>query len=307
MNNKLSALDDLRVFLKVAELKSFKKAADHLGMPYSTSSALIQRLEKQLNTQLFIRSTRSVRLSEAGKRFYPKCLDILKLADIAVDALHDKSNDAQGKLVVSAPFLVGQKYIAPLLPEFFNAYPNIQVCLQLDNKMVNTMENHVDIVFRVSDEVMPNMIAKKLASFRGGLYVSERYQLIHDLPQSPEQLDQHTLISNQPYEKQTVWHFTQGQRHYQHQFETCYACNEVDVIAQWVYQGIGIAWLPEVSSRSGLVLDQLQPVLADWELQRPNSLWLAYHERRSENPLIGKFIDFFTTRFMANQTKRSDV
>jgi LysR family transcriptional regulator for bpeEF and oprC len=139
MNNKLDSLDALRVFLRVAEFKSFKQASDSLGLAYSSASALIQRLEKQLNTQLFVRSTRSVRLSEAGKRFYPKCVDIVKLADSAADALHDASSQAEGQLIVSAPFLVGQKFIAPLLPKFFHAYPNIRVRLQLDNHLVNTM------------------------------------------------------------------------------------------------------------------------------------------------------------------------
>ena len=293
MNNKLDSLDAIRVFLRVAELKSFKQAADSLGLAYSSASALIQRLEKQLNTQLFIRSTRSVRLSEAGKRFYPKCVDIVKLADNAAHTLHDASSQAEGELIVSAPFLVGQKFIAPLLPKFFHAYPNIRVRLQLDNHLVNTMEQHVDIVFRVTDELMPNMIAKKLASFGGALFVSERYARLSDLPTIPNQLDKHVLISNQPYTKQTVWHFTKGSESYQHSFVTGYACNEIDVIAQWIDEGLGIGWLPEVSSRSGLVLDQLIPVLPDWQLQRPKSLWLAYHERKSDNPLIGRFVDFF--------------
>jgi len=297
MNNKLDSLDALRVFLRVAELRSFKQASDSLGLAYSSASALIQRLEKQLNTQLLIRSTRSVRLSEAGKRFYPKCVDIVKLADSATDALYDSSSQAQGQLTVSAPFLVGQKFIAPLLPKFFNIYPNIRVRLQLDNHLVNTMEQQVDIVFRVSDELMPNMIAKKLASFGGALFVSERYVKLNELPMTPEQLAQHVLISNQPYGKQTVWHFTKGSDSYQHQFDTGYACNEIDVIVQWVFDGIGIGWLPDVSSRSGLVLDQLVPVLQDWQLQRPKALWLAYHERRSENPLIDKFVEFFSASF----------
>jgi DNA-binding transcriptional LysR family regulator len=141
---------------------------------------------------------------------------------------------------------------------------------------------------------MPNMIAKKLASFGGALFVSERYTRQNDLPSTPNQLEHHVLISNQPYTKQTVWHFTKGSERYQHPFDTGYACNEIDVIAQWIDEGIGIGWLPEVSSRSSLVLDQLIPVLPDWQLQRPKSLWLAYHERRSGNPLIGKFVDFFS-------------
>jgi DNA-binding transcriptional LysR family regulator len=304
MDNKLDSLDALRVFLRVAELKSFKQASDSLGLAYSSASALIQRLERQLNTQLFIRSTRSVRLSEAGKRFYPKCVDIIKLADLAADALHDASSQAEGQLIVSAPFLVGHKFIAPLLPKFFHAYPNIKVRLQLDNHFVKTMEHHVDIVFRVTDELMPNMIAKKLASFGGALFVSERYDRLNSLPTTPEQLDQHVLISNQAYAKQSVWHFSRGNESYQHQFETGYACNEIDVIAQWIYEGIGIGWLPDVSSRSGLVLDQLIPVLSDWQLQRPTSLWLAYHERTSENLLIGKFVDFFSANFVGTDSAR---
>jgi DNA-binding transcriptional LysR family regulator len=304
MNNKLDSLDALRVFLRVAELKSFKQASDSLGLAYSSASALIQRLERQLNTQLFIRSTRSVRLSEAGKRFYPKCVDIIKLADLAADALHDASSQAEGQLIVSAPFLVGHKFIAPLLPKFFHAYPNIKVRLQLDNRFVKTMEHHVDIVFRVTDELMPNMIAKKLVSFGGALFVSERYDRLNSLPTNPEQLDQHVLISNQAYAKHSVWNFSRGNESYQHQFETGYACNEIDVIAQWIDEGIGIGWLPDVSSRSGLVLDQLIPVLSDWQLQRPTSLWLAYHERTSENPLIGKFVDFFSANFVGTDSAR---
>lgn len=299
MDNKLDNLDALRVFLCVAEYKSFKQASDYLSLPYSTASALIQKLENQLNNQLFIRSTRSVRLSEAGKRFYPKCLDLIRMADSAVEALQDQSHEVAGQLIVSAPFLVGQKYIAPVLPDFFRRYPNIRVRLQLDNQLVNTMQNDVDIVFRVTDQPMLNMIVKKLAGFKGGLYASDHYARIDKLPQTPAELKGHVLISNQPYSHYSVWSFKKGEEEFQHQFETGYACNEVDVIAKWVHAGIGIGWLPEVSSRSGLVLDRLQPVLADWTLQRPLSLCLGYHERRNENPIIGKFIEYFEMRFQA--------
>jgi DNA-binding transcriptional LysR family regulator len=187
-------LSDLRAFARITDLMSVSAAARALGLPKSGVSRALSRLERDVGTALVDRSTRHLRLTDAGTLFRPHVLRILADVDEAGTALEGLGGVPAGTLRVSLPFTVATALVAPMLPKFMAAYPQVRVILAVENRFVDMPAETADLLIRVGPLVDSDLIARRLLVSEAWLCASPSYIAARGTPARVADLTDHTLI-----------------------------------------------------------------------------------------------------------------
>ena len=159
-------LNDLRVFEKVAALKSFSAAARALELPKSSISRAVTRLEKELGARLFQRTTREVTLTDTGTALQERCIDILYRVGETLDYVGGLRATPRGRLNVTAGIGFGVNVLSELLPRFIERYPEVNVCVDLTSQAVDLVAEGVDLAIRMGPMPPSQAVAKRLGSIR---------------------------------------------------------------------------------------------------------------------------------------------
>lgn len=146
----LSLLPDLALFVQIVEQGSFSAVARLTGTTPSAVSRSVSRLEREMGSKLLHRSTRKLRLSDAGKTVYAHALEMLEAAHLAMDAAGSAQQVAQGKLTLSVPKAVGRFVIHPLMSEFLARFPQVDVCLRLEDRYLDLIDDGIDLALRIT-------------------------------------------------------------------------------------------------------------------------------------------------------------
>ena len=186
--DKLTGID---IFVHAAKTGSFVGAARHLGLTPSAVSKAITRLEMRLNTQLFHRTTRALRLTEEGNLLLDNATNAVEQLEAAQDMLLNVKSEPVGKLRVSMPVVFGEKHIAPHLGEFVSLYPQIVVELHSTDTMSNLVDDGFDVLIRTGELEDSNMISKKLVDTRFITCAAPSYLQDMGIPSAPSELKHH--------------------------------------------------------------------------------------------------------------------
>jgi len=187
-------LGDLRAFVRIAELSSVTAAARTLGLPKSTISRALARLEREVGASLVDRSTRHLRLTDAGVLFLPYAARILADVDEAGTALDSFAGTPRGTLRISAPFAFAVALVSPMLPAFLARYPEVRVVLDLDNRLIDIPVEAADLVIRVGALADSDLIARRLMTTEAWTCASPAYLAATGKPTSINDLSGHALI-----------------------------------------------------------------------------------------------------------------
>ena len=187
-------LADLRAFARVADLSSVSAAARALGQPKSGVSRALTRLERQVGATLVDRSTRHLRLTDAGVLFRPYALRILNDVDEAAAAMDGLAGLPAGTLRVSLPFTVATALVAPMLPAFMAAFPQIRVVLAVENRFIDMPAEPADLAIRVGPLPDSDLIARLLITSQTWLCASPAYIAAKGRPEAIADLEDHALI-----------------------------------------------------------------------------------------------------------------
>ncbi len=187
-------LTDLRAFVQVTDLMSVSAAARALGLPKSGVSRALARLEREVGAVLVERSTRHLRLSDAGTLFRPHALRILADVDEAGAALDGLAAVPSGTLRISLPFTVATALVAPMLPGFAATYPQVKVVLAVENRFVDMPAEAVDLVIRVGALPDSDLVARLILASETWLCASPDYLAVHGTPSRVADLRVHALI-----------------------------------------------------------------------------------------------------------------
>lgn len=187
-------LADLRAFVRITDLMSVSAAARSLGLPKSGVSRALARLEQQVGAVLLDRSTRHMRLTDAGTLFRPHALRILADVDEAGAALEGLAAVPSGTLRISLPFTIASALVAPMLPRFMAAYPQVRVDLKIEDRIIDMPAELVDMVVRVGPLVDSDLIAKHLLTSETWLCASPDYLAVRGTPLRATDLHAHTLL-----------------------------------------------------------------------------------------------------------------
>jgi DNA-binding transcriptional LysR family regulator len=236
-------LTDLRAFARITDLMSVSAAARALSMPKSGVSRALERLERQVGATLVDRSTRHLRLTDAGTLFRPHALRILADVDEAEAAIEGIGSVPAGTLRVSLPFTVATAIVAPMLPAFMAAHPQVRVVLLVDNRFVDMPADPVDLAIRVGPLPDSDLIARRLLVSETWICASPAYLAARGTPLRAANLSDHTLIgySDRPatYGARTTGRGSNAE------FLPAAAVSDAAAMLPAVLGGAGIARLPD--------------------------------------------------------------
>lgn len=186
-------VEDLQVILKVAEFKSITAAATHLDMRTATASAAVKRVEKMLGKELFIRTTRQLRLSPAGERYLPECQKALNLLNQAKQNAKGEQANIEGELRIAASSDLGRNLLVPWLDEFIELHPKISVKVNISDSNIDFYRDAVDMALRYGSPVDSNLYGFKICHVPCVLCASPDYVAKHGQPSEPKDW-QNTMV-----------------------------------------------------------------------------------------------------------------
>lgn len=296
----------MAVFARVAELKSFSAAARALGTTKSAVSKQVARLEQLMNAQLLRRTTRSVSLTDAGQLVYERALHAIALCRDAEGRVGELGAQAIGLLRVSAPLTFGQRCIAPLIQEYVQLQPGVQVQLVLLDRPVDLAEEGFDVAIRLS-RVLPNdVIAKELMSVRYLLCAASGSIAARSLPTSPKDLASFNCLRYGEGETNRLWHFRRGAETQSVAVSGNMLMNNSEALRRAMLDGAGIALLPDFVAADDLKSGRAVELLPKWKPSplfgdKAYAIWLP---DRHMLPKTRTFLDFLFSKLPAQGKSR---
>ncbi len=291
-------LNWMRIFAKVAELKSMSAAARSLRLPKSSVSRDIAELEAMLGVRLLQRTTRRIGLTDAGLTFYPYCVRILSDAGEAEAAVSQLQAEPRGHLRINSPIAFGHLLLGPLLGEFVRRYPHVTVGLDIESRRVDLIGDDVDVVIRVGTLTPSTLIARRLMVAHYRLCASPAYIAAHGMPEQPEDLAQHATISLKFRDR--IWRLQNaaGER-LDVPISPRIVVNDPGTERAAVLAGAGIGWVPQILCFEDLASARLvSSDLGGWFLP-DDEHHVLFPSNRSLSPKVRAFVDFLVEHFGA--------
>jgi len=296
----MTNLNELQFFVQVSQTQSFTKAAKRLGVPKSSVSRAILRLETRLGVRLVERTTRSVSLTEVGQLYLNRCERVMEeaeQADLAVGALQAKP---RGTLRVGAPVAFARSILGPRMGEFLVMYPELRVHVQVLNGHETAREGSLDVEVRAGALEDSGLLMKPLMRIRLGVYASPDYLESRTLPGCPADLLQLSCITTscdslgEPGDFAT-WRLRRGAELKDVRVEARVSVPDPTINHQLALAGAGVALLAQSVVRADVEQGRLIRILPDWEPD-PVELHALYPSRLDSSPKVRAFLQFLRKR-----------
>lgn len=271
-------LNETAVFVKVVEAGSFSGAARLLGMPVSTVSTQVARLERRLGMTLLQRTTRRLRLTEIGNLYYQQASAGLKQMLEAEAAVTASNDEPKGLLRITAPTDLGEPILPRLISLVRRAYPRIDVELVLTERFVDLVAEGIDVAIRVGALRDSTLIAKQVGVSQWALFANQSYLKAAPLLTKPQHLCKHKCLQFAALGREQ-WTLANAKGSVAVPMKGQIVVNDIKVIKQMVVDGEGIALLPTYLCRSERKKRQLIPVLPEWRA-RSDPIHLLYPQQR---------------------------
>ncbi len=288
-------IEDMRLFAKVAEAKTFTAAALLLEMPKQTLSRRVAELERALGVVLLHRTTRRLHLTEAGAAYAQRCAEIVRLAEEANHAITDDVAIPKGVLRVTADPLFGETFLAPLVVAYAKRWPAVHVEVTLTPRRVDLVEEGFDVAFRVGVLGESDLSAKNLGPARVRYCASPGYLSRRGAPKTPKQLASHECVLVHAEGGTTRWPF-RGPRGIELVSVTGrLRFNSFAMGRSAVLGGLGIAIFPEFACEDDVRRKRLVPVLEDWTVD-VGAVWLLHPAGRYLTARVRTFVELARER-----------
>ncbi len=262
----------------VAEMQSFTLAADKLDVSKGLVSRHVQKLERDLNVKLFYRTTRSIRVTEAGEALYAKARQIQLLAVEAEIQLKDMTQEISGDLKITAPLELGRILSQQVIPQFCLDYPDINLFLDCDHAKKQIELGDYDVALRADDALPQDVIAKRLGTIRNVLVCSEQYLEHHPMP-TLDNIHQCRFILNSRQRGWSELELVHGDKKATFTVMGRLHCNTYSAIAELATAGSGLASLPFYQVEEHIRCGKLIHILPKWSVQS-QCLSLIYAQHR---------------------------
>lgn len=282
-NFKTMALDleALKTFLKVAELSSFTRAADHLDMPKARVSVLVKQLENELGTKLFQRSTRVVRLTTDGEQLLSRARRLVSEAD-DVESMFQTGRQIRGRVRVDFPVTVARDVIIPRLPELLARHPDLEMTVSATDRRVHAMREGFDCVVRGGSAADPGLVGHKLGAMRMMNCASPAYLRAYGEPRRLEDLDRHVIVhySSELGSEVPSFEYPTGDGYAERPMRSLVTVNSVEAYHMACVAGLGIIQVPRAGMHAKLASGALVEILPDLACAAM-PLWLLHTHGRS--------------------------
>jgi len=289
-------LNDIVVFTKVVETKSFTGAAEALGLPKSTVSRKLAQLEERLGVRLVQRTTRKLALTEIGEAYYERCSRIVADIAAAEQLVTDMQSTPRGRLRITAPLDFSTRFLGEIVAEFLAQHPEINVELEGTDRVVDLIEESFDLAVRFGPMPESTLIARRLCSLHLVLCASPAYLERRGTPTQIDELDEHDHVLFTPASRNQTWTLVgpsangAGEQSYDFGRPARLASNNYGAVVDVARAGIGIALISEFMVTEELTSGALVRVLPEWQ-SRPTDVHAVYPARQNVPPRLTLFLE----------------
>lgn len=289
----MDRIDAMLAFITVADLKGFAPAARKLGMSPSGVTRLIAALEDRLGARLLQRTTRQVALTDAGARYLERARRILSDVEEAENAAEGERTRPGGRLVVSAPNGFGRLHVSPVLSAYLKRYPDVSADLRLSDRMINLVEEGVDLAVRIGHLPDSTLVARHVGEMRRIVVASKEYLQRRGEPKTPEAIAAHDTIQFGAMTAEPDWRFVADGREIRVSCMPRFASNSADAAIQYAEAGGGLTRVLAYQAADSLKAGRLKIVLAPFA---PPALpiHIVYPTSRLLSAKVRTFIDLVT-------------
>jgi DNA-binding transcriptional LysR family regulator len=283
-------LNDIVVFTKVVETKSFTGAAEQLGLPKSTVSRKLAQLEERLGVRLVQRTTRKLALTDIGQAYYERCARIVADVAAAEQLVTDMQSTPRGRLRMTAPVDLSMRYLGLIVADFLAIHSDINIELEASDRIVDLIEEGFDLAVRFGTLPESTLIARRLCSISAVMCASPAYLAKRGTPTTIEELDEHDRVLFTPSPRTQSWTMTHGDQIYEFGRPARFASNNVGACYEAVASGAGIALLTDFIVARDCERGTLVYVLPDWA-GRAIEVNAVYPARQNLPPRLSLFLD----------------
>ena len=289
----MDRLDAMQAFVAVADLQGFAPAARKLGVSPSAVTRLIAALEERLGARLLQRTTRQVTLTDAGSRYLERARRILADVAEAEDAVEGERTRPEGRLVISAPVGFGRLHVSPVVSAYLKRYGEVGVDLRLSDRMVNLVEDGVDVAVRIGHLPDSTLVARHVGEMRRVVVASPGYLKARGEPRRPADIATHDMIQFGPMTAAPDWRFVEDGREIRIASTPRFASNSADAAIQYAEQDGGLTRVLAYQAAESLKGGRLRIVLAEFE-EPALPIHIVYPTTRLLSAKVRTFIDLVT-------------
>ena len=284
-------VENIRVFMRAVESGSFSEAGRVLRLSSAVASYRIRVLEEHLGCRLLTRTTRRMSLTEAGRIFYERCIDVVEALDRAESSVADKGGAPRGAIKLTAPLGLGRKVIAPIIGDYRSRHPETEVRLRLSDHLLDLVQEAVDVALRMAKLEDSTFTQRKIADVRRVICASPEYLERMGTPELPDDLLRHEcLLLRFPGSRQFRWTVGDGKKSVTVPVSGSVDADDGDVLTEWAVSGQGLVLKPLFEVARHVAEGRLRIVMQDHPPQ-PVDISLLYPSRKMQARRVRDLVD----------------
>ncbi|PXA92386.1 LysR family transcriptional regulator [Nostoc sp. 3335mG] len=292
---RIDRASEMEVFATIVERGSFSAAARLLGLTPSAISRVVSRLEGRLGVRLLSRTTRALALTPEGEAYHRSALRILRDLDETERSLADQAAP-RGRLRVSATLGHSRKVIIPLIPEFLERYPGIQLDLSLTDTIIDLIEQRADVAIRIGPLLDSPLMARRLAESTRTVVASPAYLARHGVPQVPEDLLDHNCLGFNFRRAEPRWAFRRGDETFLLAVRGNIEVNSGEAMVQLVHAGMGIARVGSFHVAEDIAAGRLVALLEEYNPRDVETIHALFAGGATLPARVRVFVDYLAEK-----------
>ncbi len=295
----MDILTGMRVFTAVVDAGSFAGASDKLDMSRGMATRYVAQLEAHLGVRLLHRTTRKLSLTEAGSNYYPRAIQVLAAIEDAEHLAAQGSVEPRGRLRISAASAFAVGNLESVISAYVQRFSKVEIELMTTERIVDLVEEGFDLALRVTNQLSPGLIGRRLVPVRVIACASPAYLEQYGAPQTPEDLLRHNCMYYSTSSYRNKWLFSKAGEEKTIAVTGNFHSNNGNVLVNAAIDGMGIIYEPDFLVHEALRQKRLVHILEDWGLDG-YSLFAVYANRQFLPPKVRSFIDFVVAYYGKN-------